>query len=650
MTDSPQPSIDPFADDIVSDPRRVEYSVPGLNEDAVNQVIAGADALCSAERPRIQVRSPKALLVLSPRAGFGKSHLIGRLFRRLSGRATLVNARPFQDPDTCWKSILMRMVQELNFPDLHGNANDEADPATQLELLAHGVLSQVVVDYLTARNGKAKTIETLNRPAGRLTWLKRNPTWRKAMHDHIGNAQWMGGVHQRLARRGFKPDANLETWLRVLYGYTYRDDWNLRQSCLDWIQGDPVDDEAAGAIGIRPADRVRVDQTAGELNELAKSRVLDLCRLAGFFRPFLICFDQTETYGKSGELARALATMVTDLTDEACNQLTLITANVDPWEKRLRDHWEEASRDRLAKPYLVLKGIDREQGVALAEHRMHLLDTPAERIDRFWGDHRWLDAFFDKAEGGISVRMFLHVCSRRWSGDDAASAEPGSRPGEPLPVLFKRYVDAISAEPRRLVYDRDTLYWLVHELAAGVEGVTVDKVKAGSREPQPRWRHGDKELVFGFESGSHWKRWRNIALNALKSDGPQNRILVYPRTPELRRIPKPTWKAAKPDIERARRARLLILELDKHQLVRLYAAQELYADALQGDIVRDPPEVADFLRRELADFWRSILEWPENAPNNPPVEPSESTPSTEPTGRLPKSSAGRDSRPASGRR
>lgn len=616
MEDSKQPFIDPFADDIVNEPRRVEYSVPGLNEDAVERVLADIEVLCESERPRIGLRSPKALLVLSPRAGFGKSHLIGTLFKRLSGRVTLVNARPFQDPDTCWKSVLMRIVQELSFPELYGEDSDEgsADHATQLELFAHGVLSQVVVNYLSANNGKPKTIEALNQPAERLTWLKDNQIWRDAMHGHLNEGQWLGGVQSRFNRRGFRPHASLETWLKVLYGYTYRDDWNIRQSCLDWIQCDPIDDEAAGAVGIRLADRVRVDQTATELDELAKSRVLDLCRLAGFFRPFLICFDQTESYGKSTELARALGTVVTDLVDEAETQLTLITANLDPWEKRLRDHWEEASRDRLARPYINLRGINREQGTALAERRMSLLDTPAERMTRFWGDRRWLDTFFGGTEN-ISVRMFLHACSRRWvESDTAGVVEPEPVRQEPLPALFARYTDAISAKPRRLVYDRDVFYWLVSELAAGVEGVTVDKIKVRSRENQPRWRRGNREYIFGFESSNHWKRWHTIAQSAMKSEGmAAERVLVCLRTPELQRIPKPTWHVAKPEIEQAKRGRLLILELDAHQLVRLYAAQELYADALQGDIERDPEEIADFLRLELADFWRSILDWPENA-------------------------------------
>ncbi len=626
------PNIDPFVDDIVDDPWRVEYSVPNLNESVADTVIAGIDHLCLPERPRITARSPKkALMVMSPRAGSGKSHLIGTLFKRLSGRATLVYIQPFADPETCWKSILMRVVHELGLPDRHAVADGEANNATQLEFFAHGVLSQAVADHLDAHNGKKETIRRLRLPLDQLTWLPGNQNWRAYLNEHIENGGWIGQVQQRLDRRGFLLNAALESWLKVLYGYAYvyQDDWNLRQSCLDWMQGDAIDNEAAEEIGIQEKDWIRFDQTAIASNALARYRVLDLCYLAGFFRPFLICFDNTEFYGESAELARTLGTVVASLADYAKNQLTLITANVDPWDKRIKEHWEDAGLDRLDKP-LILEGINPKQGIELADHRLNILHVDQARIECFWGDRQWFERLFQNVGSELNVRMFLHACSRRWTdgGEDVAQPEL-SEPRTPLPMLFKRYVDDISAKPRHLVYDRDTFYWLVNELAVGVEGITVDKATSESREHLPCWRNGDKQFVFGFESGNHWKRWHNIARSALTENEQNGRIRVYLRTPELPKIPKDTWRVAKPDIEQAKCSCLLILVLDQHQLVHLYAAQELYADALQGDIDWKAEEVAEFLRKELADFWQSILDWPENGPSEPPSDTQKQAPSEE---------------------
>jgi len=604
-------AVDPFADDIVEDPRRVDYSVPGLNDAVAERVVAGIEALRDGERPRMKARAPKALLIVSPSAGFGKSHLVGALFRRLNGRATLVNVRPFEDPDTCWKSVLMRVVQELDFPDRYTESDGSAEAPTQLDLFAHGVLSQVVAGYLKANNGNPRVIETLSQPAESLTYLKDNPSWRKVMDRHIVDLNWVGGIRRQIAGQGLHTRAGLDAWLKVLYAYAYRDDnAGLRQACLDWLQGEPIDEEAAAGIGVRPADRVGVDQTVGAINDLAKSRILDLCRLAGFFRPFLICFDQTETYGKSRELARALGTVIADLADEGSNQQAVMTANLDPWEKRLRAHWEEASINRLATP-LSLEGLDAKQGGELAAHRLTRLNIGGEQAARFWGDRQWLDGLF-RERGAIGVRAFLHACSARWSERVAGAGAPAGGARTPLSALFERHVAEVGARARHLVYDRDVFHWLFGELAGGIEAVTVDSVTARSKQRLPRWAHGGKRFVFCFESGTHWKRWHNIARSVLPGGALHDSILVCPRTPELPPIPKSTWKVARADIEQAKRTRLLILELDREQLARLYAAQELYAGAVQGDIDWQPEEVADYLRGELSGFWQTILDWPGN--------------------------------------
>jgi hypothetical protein len=303
-----------------------------------------------------------------------------------------------------------------------------------------------------------------------------------------------------------------------------------------------------------------------------------------------------------------------DLVDEACNHLTVITANIDPWEKLLRPNWQEANLNRLAQPYLALEGISQQQGRELAEHRLESFEVDRASRDRFWGDGRWLEALFEKSKE-MSVREFLHACSRRWAAELTVSrSEPAPPERVPLATLFKKYFDAVSAKPRRLVFDRDTFHWLVRELAAGRDDLEVDTVTGSNGTASPRWRHAGREFVFGFESGSHWKRWHKIARLATAKP---HRVFVCFRTPELSSIPKPTWNVAKPDIDNARRSNLLILALSRHELVTLYAAHDLYADALQGDIDWSADEVAAFLRERLTDFWRSVLEWPGNVGTQP---------------------------------
>lgn len=608
------PNRNPFADDIVDDPRRVDYCVPGLNESVRHRVTEAIDALIPAGgKPTYQARASKALLVISPRAGFGKSHVIGSLFKALAGRATLVNVRPFQDADSPWKSILMRLVQELNFPAALHSSQPAQRSAVQLELFAHGVLGQLVAEELALRHrsDEKQIIAFLRQAPEKLVKLKHKSAWRRYLQKRLADPQWTGRVGQRQLQHGLNLHTPLSTWLAVLYHYAYDDqNWPLKQACVDWIGGEPIDPEWTRALGLRPAVQVPAQQTAGQSNELAKSRLLDLCQLAGFYRPFLICFDQTETYGKSAELARAWATTITDLCDEAKHQLTLITVNLDPWEKRLRPFWEQASLDRLETPYLRLDGINQTQARALLEYRLAQAEVAKKTAAKILDDAHWFEGLFkDRAEK--SVREFLRDCASRWAALQSPQPAAPSEGKSDLAALFAQHRRDLTVKPRRLVFDRDNLFWLFNELANGITGISHLSGSTQNSQRPPRWRTADKEFVFILESSNHWKRWHNIAKASLQRRGKRpKQVFVCPRTPEQTPIPKPSWKVAAPDIAAAQQSGLFILQLTQEDLATLYAAQELYADALQGDIEADVETVSDFLRQQLAPFWQRILEWP----------------------------------------
>jgi hypothetical protein len=71
--------VNPFADDVVSEPRRVSYSVEGLNATPLQRLIDEFHELTVGDLPRKPAVGRKARLVVSPDRGYGKSHLLGRL-------------------------------------------------------------------------------------------------------------------------------------------------------------------------------------------------------------------------------------------------------------------------------------------------------------------------------------------------------------------------------------------------------------------------------------------------------------------------------------------------------------------------------------------------------------------------------------------
>src|SRR6516165_2459109 len=111
--------VNPFEDDVVREPREVSFSVKGLNDSPLDVLLSKFSALeGGGGQPRTRpAQAVKAQLVISPDRGYGKSHLLGRLFTKLGRRGTKVYLRPFQDPYKAWHSILLLTVQELNRPE-----------------------------------------------------------------------------------------------------------------------------------------------------------------------------------------------------------------------------------------------------------------------------------------------------------------------------------------------------------------------------------------------------------------------------------------------------------------------------------------------------------------------------------------------------
>src|SRR5215210_3986151 len=134
--------INPFEDNVVFEPREAERSVRGLNDKPLERLRKQFARLEMDDFPRTRPAFLKAQLVTSAEPGYGKSHLIGRLFKSLERRATQIYVRPFQDASASWRSILLRMVQELNHID--ASAEDDFEGPTQLDVFAHGVIGRLL--------------------------------------------------------------------------------------------------------------------------------------------------------------------------------------------------------------------------------------------------------------------------------------------------------------------------------------------------------------------------------------------------------------------------------------------------------------------------------------------------------------------------
>ncbi|MDM8537008.1 hypothetical protein QUF70_09665 [Desulfobacterales bacterium HSG17] len=608
--------VSPFEDDIISEPRQVKKSVSGLNQSPLDDLLLRFEELLLSEIPR-NAKLAHVQLVSSPEKGYGKSHLIGRLFQQLDQKATLVYLSPFGDPGSCWKSILLKTVQELNFPDRIDRKRSPDDP-TQLETFAHGILNHMLVQGLenesipsknkdnTIKAFESLSITDFRKDKKKLQWVKNR------------QKKLIGLYSEQLKRNGVYLNASPFSWLGVLFTCAYYpDQYELRDTCQEWLKGGSIDPDEAKEIGIKLGDIGTPDMGSDGINGLCKERILDFCKLAGFFRPFVFCFDQTDEYGTDIVLSKALGSVIQILRDDCWNNMTVMTVNQPVWTHNIRPWLQDAQADRLSSA-LELEGLDKKQALELIELRLEgWEDIEEKNIDSFY-DLEWIDYLFQKDEQ-IGIRDFLKKCDNRWR------VLKGTSPNASYSIeeYYNKAVEDIKTRQRRLAFDPDILLWLVKEAGKGLEGLTPEKYSTRKNYFILVWKSDEMQYFFGFEGGTHWKRWKAIVNEAelINTETPKSKF-IFIRTRELKKIPGEKWKIAEL-INNAKQQYLCIISLTKDETAELYAGYDLYIDAGEGNIPFKRHEILAFLKEKLDFFWEKIkkpVSCTQNNRKNPPVK------------------------------
>lgn len=609
--------ISPFEDDIISEPRQVKKSVSGLNEKPLESLLLRFEELLRSEIPRNE-KLAHVQLVSSPEKGYGKSHLIGRLFQKLDQKATLVYLSPFGDPGSCWKSILLKTVQELNFPDRVVRKPSPDDPS-QLESFAHGILTFMLIKELengtiSSKNKEItiKILEDLSVTDFRKD--KKNLKWLKSKFKKL-----IGLFTKQLEQNGVYLNASPFSWLGVLFTYAYfPEEYELRDTCQEWLKGGSIDPDEAKQIGIKPGDIGTPDMSSEGINGLCKERILDFCKLAGFFRPFVFCFDQTDEYGTDIVLSKALGSVIQVLRDDCVNIMTVMTVNQPVWTHNIRPWLQDAQVDRLS-PALELEKIGKKQGSELIELRLDGWEDIEKNNKADFYDPEWIDNLFQKEEQ-IGIRDFLKKCDNRWR------VLKGISPNTSYSIedYYNKAVEDIKTRQRRLIFDPDILLWLVKEAAKGLNDLNPEKYRSRKNYFTLVWKSDEMQYFFGFEGGAHWKRWNAITNEAerINIETPKSKFIFF-RTRELKKIPGPKWKSAD-IINNAKQKYLCIISLEKEETAKIYAGYDLYIDAGEGNIPFKRHEVLEFLRHKLDFFWKKIKKpMSGNQPDNGEKTPTE---------------------------
>jgi hypothetical protein len=589
---SPDNALNPFESTVVRDPKECGSSAQSLNKQIVDRVVQRFRSLTSDSLPK-SLRGSATLLVLSPSPGFGKSHLIGRLYHQLGDAATIVTQTPFQAPSLVWQTVLNNTINELC-------SVDEAQPAAsrwKIEVFANSAVCSCVAELI--RDGRLKFRRA---PEVLAMFDGANVSLSHERDDPIGEV-----VREKFFD-AFRPLIGDElfgiretrAWLTAFFhlATTDRHDEAFRAS-VAWLRYEPFDPELAESFGFR-ADQVPRAEDVAQINQQCWLRLLGLCRWSSMFRPFLFCFDQTEDYANRKELATSFGTMIRRMTDELPGQLTLVTANQNIWESGIWSFIDSAGKARFDLPPMELKGIRRSGAREFIGVKLRDAQVPEEVIGRF-ADEAWLDTLFP-GDTELAAREFMTLCRTRWEG------KPEER--ESLDATLERRIADFEATPKKLSYNADAFRWFVADVLPGKFGEGEPRAiaqLAPYAETAIRDQHG-KWVVFAFFRELQHQQWKSLVTRSKLACSSGMAKLVVFRTPDQNEIPKPTWKITGPIITEGLRKYVHLIRLEPKDVALLYASRELYLEARAGDLPEfNMEQVLQFLRGRLQGLHTAVL-------------------------------------------
>ena len=611
----------PFEDNVVFEPRDAEQSVRGLNDGPLQTLLHQFARLEAEPLPRRQPVRLKAQLVTSAEPGYGKSHLIGRLFGALQPRATLVYLPPFQDAGSSWRSILLRVVQELNRPRRWRAGSSSAEEPTQLDALACGVISHLLAaliarDKVGGDGAEGLAAELRVHPLGAFGGLDPQHYLTAWMRDHFASELRLP-LTDEFARSGVVLHAPASAWLKVLHAYAFGAQESRSAACLDWLKGEGISDEERRLIGLETNEVPPVEESASRRNLDASARMDDLLALAGFYQPFLLCFDQTDLYADVPERAAEFGGVIEQLVRTGLNHLTVVTANVEPWTRAIVKHFQTAYRDRFTEP-IELTGITRLQSEALARQRLKGCGLDDAETRRFV-DPGWLDDAFRDVPTK-STRTFLRQCARRCA--ELAQGRGAVAPEKSLADYYCHYEAEVRARADWRDFAPDVLRWAVGEETVGdaLAGVTVGRFRDQKQYFPIRWESGTLTLLLGFEDSSNAMRWRSILRtaqqqavnNAQQVPGAETRV-AFLRTPTQRPVPGPNWAVVGQELRDARDL-LAIQVIAPDVLLTVCACYDLYVNVVEGNAPFSREEMLAFVRGKLNPWWHTLLAAPRPEP------------------------------------
>ncbi|MBL9142606.1 MAG: hypothetical protein JNM99_02890 [Verrucomicrobiaceae bacterium] len=406
---SGRPAQNPFLEDVCTTPFDVveERSVSGLNRDVVQRVAEAVEDLAAAPGKPL-------LLLTAPRAGYGKTHLLGRVAAAAGNQSVAMPLMFRSDVEVTWSGVSLEALETLR--QMPGRVEDWP----RLREICTGIFTSLIVRLI--RSGR---LPCANRDQA-MKVLSEDPT---ALFREGSSAKLIGDWLRKHFGQLRKPLAELA---RQVPGAGVMDGW------VDALF-------AASNHGTPPALDEVVKLASGSREAFAL-----WLRLVALWHPAVLFVDHLDGFYRMEKSGLRIATMLLELAGMEGVHVVL-SLNQDVWQATFAHHLPSALEDRLTASQFLLRGLTPADAAELARMRLAAAGTNVEervRFERFLNIGRY---FNGRPVGSVSARAFLRHLAQQWDffqnlqarGEDPSasalidpepeSVEPPSTQADPLP-------------------------------------------------------------------------------------------------------------------------------------------------------------------------------------------------------------------------
>ena len=337
----------------------------------------------------------RTIMIGAPRAGYGKTHLVGRLTSQTSDTASVVPMVFDVSEKVNWQNLLRRVLRHFETTAVSTSASDSLWQETGRRLYAEVFLSASQTGDL---NDEAPAVDS--------SMLRRDFRTDLAPSDEADGGtrlrEWILENSHRLTElaaddvcgRWHIESQALPLWMAA-----------FRRSALEDVSSD---ERSAILRSLMPG----AEDADAEVQ--AKARLGELLRVASACRPVVLVIDHLDGFFGDREVALPLANTIASLRGMVRRGLMLLCMNRDVWESIFEGALPSALTDRLNGEPAALGSISGQQARDIVEKRLQLAGVAAAQATDFVRRLADGENWDDPESNGLYPRGVLRRASATW--------------------------------------------------------------------------------------------------------------------------------------------------------------------------------------------------------------------------------------------